>query len=295
MAWIEVHQSLPSHRKTRKLARLLGLKPPGGIPQAIGHMVMLWLWCVDNAQSGDISNIDKGDIADAAGWTRDPDVFVRALTDSGFLDTDGMIHDWGDHAGKLVMQIAQRKAGNRSRQQKYRDNKKRDNVLPIGVTYGEHNTLVTRYATVTSRVTDNARNGAKEPSPLFPSPAPLVPPPPHTPSPPYNPPVTPPKHPPQEKLSREDAEELFGEFWGAYPRKTAKANALKSWLKIKPDKPLAQRIILAVREQAKSPQWTRDDGQYIPHPATWLNQRRWEDETEPSPSALANPYDKTLF
>ena len=280
MAWIEVHQSLPSHRKTRKLARLLGLKPPGGIPQAIGHMVMLWLWCVDNAQSGDISNIDKGDIADAAGWTKDPDVFVWALGDAGFLDTDGKIHDWNDYAGKLIMQIAQRKAGNRSRQQKYRDNQKRDNVFHDSVTAVDDNTLVTRYDAVTSRVMHSSHNATTVPNPTVPN---------HT---PIAPTVGDADASPRP---RDEISELFDVFWSTYPRKTAKANALKSWRKIKPNKGLAQRIILAVREQAKTSQWTRDDGQYIPHPATWLNQRRWEDEIEPSPSAPENPYDKTLF
>ena len=37
-------------------------------------------------------------------------------------------------------------------------------------------------------------------------------------------------------------------------------------------------MIDAVEKQKKTDQWTRDGGQYIPHPATWLNQRRWEDE-----------------
>jgi hypothetical protein len=27
-----------------------------------------------------------------------------------------------------------------------------------------------------------------------------------------------------------------------------------------------------------SAEWTKDGGQFIPHPATWLNQKRWEDE-----------------
>lgn len=27
-----------------------------------------------------------------------------------------------------------------------------------------------------------------------------------------------------------------------------------------------------------SKDWLKDNGQYIPYPSTWLNQRRWEDE-----------------
>ena len=40
-------------------------------------------------------------------------------------------------------------------------------------------------------------------------------------------------------------------------------------------------MIGAVEAQKQTEQWKRDGGQYIPHPATWLNQMRWEDELMP--------------
>lgn len=70
----------------------------------------------------------------------------------------------------------------------------------------------------------------------------------------------------------------FAEFWSAYPRKTAKGDAEKSWRKIAPNAALRERIMSAIAAQRESPQWAKDAGQFIPHPATWLNQRRWEDE-----------------
>lgn len=70
----------------------------------------------------------------------------------------------------------------------------------------------------------------------------------------------------------------FDVFWDAYPRKVSKPHAIKAWNKLKPGDDLVQTILGAIRDQAKSAQWLRDDGQYIPHPATWLNNRRWEDE-----------------
>ena len=70
----------------------------------------------------------------------------------------------------------------------------------------------------------------------------------------------------------------FARFWKAYPRKQAKEPAWKAWAKIKPDALLVDRILKAVNEHKRSEQWLRDGGQYIPHPQTWLNQRRWEDE-----------------
>ena len=66
----------------------------------------------------------------------------------------------------------------------------------------------------------------------------------------------------------------FELFWKQYPRKIAKPNALKAWLKIKPNDTLSQKMIDAVKQQKLSDR----EIQFVPHPATWLNGRRWEDE-----------------
>lgn len=72
----------------------------------------------------------------------------------------------------------------------------------------------------------------------------------------------------------------FERFWKAYPRKVGKGAAEKSFKKYKPDDSLTERMIASVEAHKKSDQWKKDGGQFIPHPATWLNQRRWEDEIE---------------
>lgn len=74
----------------------------------------------------------------------------------------------------------------------------------------------------------------------------------------------------------------FTEFWAIYPRKVGKGAARSAWRK-RAGVPL-ETILAAVERQTASEQWTRDGGQYIPHPATWLNQGRWEDELEPAVS-----------
>lgn len=73
---------------------------------------------------------------------------------------------------------------------------------------------------------------------------------------------------------------LFDEFWNNYPRKIGKQKCA-NWFRIhKADKLLLDKMLNAINEQKQSEQWRRDNGQYIPHPYTWLNQGRWEDETE---------------
>lgn len=78
----------------------------------------------------------------------------------------------------------------------------------------------------------------------------------------------------------------FKEFWALYPRKNARVHAGKAWLKINPDDELRKKILAALLEQKESVQWKKDNGQFVPHAATWLNARRWEDEL---PAATANP------
>jgi hypothetical protein len=70
----------------------------------------------------------------------------------------------------------------------------------------------------------------------------------------------------------------FITFWLAYPKKIGKGAAYGAWRKINPSAILAQQMISAVKRQKETPQWLKNDGEFIPHPATWLNQRRWEDE-----------------
>ena len=72
----------------------------------------------------------------------------------------------------------------------------------------------------------------------------------------------------------------FDQFWDAYPRKTGKGAALRIWEKLKPDDDLTEIILKSIVAHCQCRQWTKENGQYIPHPSTWLNQRRWEDEVQ---------------
>ena len=82
----------------------------------------------------------------------------------------------------------------------------------------------------------------------------------------------------KQKTITKNNNDHFERFWTEYPRKVSKANALKAFNKINPDEDLLTVMIDALKRQRVSPQWTKDGGQFIPHPATWLNGRRWEDE-----------------
>lgn len=110
MAWIESHQELWRHPKTKKLARLLSVS----VPTAIGHLHGLWFWALDFAQDGDIGRYDPEEIADAVLWDGNAQEFIDALIGSGFADKTPesiTIHDWNEYAGKLL----ERRAADRQR------------------------------------------------------------------------------------------------------------------------------------------------------------------------------------
>lgn len=70
----------------------------------------------------------------------------------------------------------------------------------------------------------------------------------------------------------------FEIFYKAYPRKVGKANVEKWFNKNKPSEDLFDLMMKKLELFKKSPDWLKDNGQFIPYPATWLNQKRWEDE-----------------
>ena len=90
------------------------------------------------------------------------------------------------------------------------------------------------------------------------------------------------------KVSKETYTREFEVFWAAYPRHTGKQDAYKAFVKLKPDEALMAAILAGIEKQKQSAQWTKDGGQFIPHPATWLNGCRWEDEVPKAVPKWAN-------
>ena len=283
MAWIEAHQGLARHPKTRRLARLLNLP----LPTVIGHLFLLWWWALDYAQDGNLGKFCADDISDAVDYKGDSSELVEALTTAGFIDSNDdslSIHDWSDYAGKFAIRRDKLRAQTRARVTKHRER----------VTTADCNADVTRYkddvtdgnAYIHIHVPiqvhkDKDTNSASADALTVDKPE-------ETPN------VTKAEHsgeslevktasgsghsrPVDRSTTRHNATS-FDAFWQAYPRKTAKGAAEAAWRKLKPDEPLVARMLAAVEVAKQSAQWQRDGGQYIPLPSTWLNQRRWEDE-----------------
>ncbi|MNY19942.1 hypothetical protein D3C86_1533990 [compost metagenome] len=62
--------------------------------------------------------------------------------------------------------------------------------------------------------------------------------------------------------------------------------AEKAWRKLNPDFQLQQVLLQALTKHRRQDAWLRDNGRFIPLPATWLNARQWEDELEIEPLSL---------
>ncbi len=87
----------------------------------------------------------------------------------------------------------------------------------------------------------------------------------------------------KDSIDKYDHESAFQTFWSAYPRKISKKQAWKAWIKINNfSVELMAKIMGALLLAKESEQWVKDSGRYIPHPATWINGERWEDELVPA-------------
>ena len=75
----------------------------------------------------------------------------------------------------------------------------------------------------------------------------------------------------------------FEQFWEEYPRKVGKMATIKVWLRTRPR---IEDCLSTLSWQKKSVEWNREGGRFIPHPATWLTQGRWEDVKSSPRSSL---------
>jgi hypothetical protein len=79
---------------------------------------------------------------------------------------------------------------------------------------------------------------------------------------------------------RDKPQVSFDEFWNAYPRKVGKPAASRAYARHHVTPELQKKMLEAIERHKKSKQWMKDGGQFIPYPATWLNQERWNDDIE---------------
>ena len=94
---------------------------------AVGLLVSLWTWAIQNAYNGDLSGCSNRSIAEACLWKKKPETLVNALIKAGFLDADKKLHDWDEYACLLIDQEENRKAKTRDRVKRFRERKAAEN------------------------------------------------------------------------------------------------------------------------------------------------------------------------
>lgn len=82
----------------------------------------------------------------------------------------------------------------------------------------------------------------------------------------------------KEERTTNGQKQWFKAFWKKYPRKVKKKTARKRFMSNVESEETFESLMQALEQQRESSQWQRENGKYVPHPSTWLNQERWEDE-----------------
>lgn len=88
----------------------------------------------------------------------------------------------------------------------------------------------------------------------------------------------------ETECSRGEWNEGFAHFWAVCWRKVARYHCEAKWAKLYPgpDRAECETLFAAIMEGAErsAKSYSQREPQYRPHPSTWLNQHRWEDEDE---------------
>jgi hypothetical protein len=156
MAWIESHETLQNHPKTKRLRRLLKIN---GVT-AVGHLHYLWWWAMKHAQDGNLDKYDALDIADACEWEDEEEIFFNALVESGFIDeteTGYCLHDWYEYAGKMI----ELRARDAARKKEYREKKAQKAQNPEDV----HRTSMGHPEESEGNLSESIRNPNPNPNP----------------------------------------------------------------------------------------------------------------------------------
>lgn len=273
-----------SHPKTRKLVKRLGL-------EGVRSLQILWLWAAQEKPDGNLAGIDWEDIELAADWQGEERAFFDHCLGVWIDEVEGgyVLHDWAEHnpwQAEAASRSAQARKNATAGWEKRRAKQPQD--------FGNADLMPPQC---------DGNAPAKQPQDFgnAPSPSPF-------PKDIKTPPLPPasggkddagsyscPENGEKAQSSRKARAsppytQDFEAFWQAYPRKVGKDAAFRVWKRKQHELPPPAELAAILARQCHCEQWQRDGGQYIPHPATWLNQGRWQDELETSAGlAMADP------
>ena len=258
-----LYVDLFDHPKIRYIHRFYG---------ALGVycLIRLWAYATRYFPDGELRGMDLHDVEVASTWTEhlperpeflNSESFAKALLETGFLDGDeesGLrLHDWDDWQ-PWVIKAPERKAAARAAGKASAKARAAERQRSVQQESNAASTPRQRRVAPNSQIPDPSTQIQKRETTL--------------------------DQPAADRVSIYSAG--FLRFWGdngtGYPRKVGKGAAWKSWHRLKCE-PLAEAILAHVAGMKQSESWQKDGGQFIPFPATYLNQRRWEDPLPTKP------------
>ncbi len=221
--------------------------------ECVGVLESIWLFVARSHFRGDIGASENFYIADAIGWTGDEDELIDALIETGWIDLHP-VH-------RLVVHDWNEHCpnyvkGNISRRGGIED-------APRGSSSREVPKEIPKGQSL--------EDAPSKPSQAKPSQD-----------------ITCASEDAEVKVVKKEYTDDFIRFWNEYPKKKSKDYAYKAWkLKKPPIEAVLQKLTIA----KKDPQWTKDGGQFIPLPSSWINAGGWKDEEG---DLLTQPVKKTF-
>jgi len=276
------------HPKSVKLERRLGIK-------AVKCLQLLWCWVAKNTPSGDLSHLDNEDIEIAARWDGEQGAFATALCDLRWIDVDEngrRLHEWGIHNPWAAEADIRSQKARLSKLAQYRPEiyKAMKNEGVDGITKVEYERILSEPLAHRPSETP-AKRQRTDSDWLAPSPSP-------SPSPsPYDKDKNKYSCSSGDERASEKAlptqevkkilDKSFEEFWGFYPRKTAKADARKAFNSVLKAAPTQKKkaemldsIAAHLGKYLEEIEARGTEEKYIAYPGTWL---RATDFSEPPP------------
>jgi len=242
--YIELHDSVFDSLKTQRLARGLDVQ----VELAVGHLARLWHWGLRDADTeGHLPDATADEVAFICRWFGDAALFVGALCRAGFLVEAGnryRLANWNQYGGKL----AAKKERNAARM---KDARARDVQRTCSARDAHVQNTCDERAGLEERREEESINHVCSVTGTHGAP-----------------PATQPTEKPA-KASRYTAD--FEAFWSAYPtrRRKEKPDAFGVWQRVTREYTVSQ-VMNSLEVMKRSPDWTKDDGEFVPMPARWL-------------------------
>lgn len=167
--YVNVSTDLLGHWKVEATADALGIERA----QVVGHLVGLWAFAAnatDESQAeGDLSRFPASVLERQVGWAGKPGAWAQALRDHGWVDADGRVHDWLEHAGRGIAALATQRERMRARRGATRaplDNGASTVTAPLsnGASTVRDTTTATATATTTATSTPTATEKVRLPA-----------------------------------------------------------------------------------------------------------------------------------